>query len=134
MLFNKIYLINLLRKPENLSKMFDILAKSSVLGEIPIDVVEAHDGENIDEEYLENIDAKAWPYWKDPWFGRAITKGEIGCALSHNEAWKRIVEREEEFALVLEDDAVLDKDFLKQCEEIQKQFSKKKTKKKLEKI
>ena len=116
-------MINLLRKPENLSKMFDILAKSNVLGEIPIDVVEAHDGENIDEEYLENIDAKAWPYWKDPWFGRAITKGEIGCALSHNEAWKRIAERGEEFALVLEDDAVLDKDFLKQCEEIENQIS-----------
>ena len=123
MLFNKIYLINLLRKPGNLSKMFDILAKTKILGEIPIDVVKAYDGEDIDENYLKNIDAKVWPHWKDPWFGRTITKGEIGCALSHNEVWRRVIEGKDEPVLVLEDDVILSEGFLKQCEEIEHQMS-----------
>ena len=52
MLFSKIYLINLLRKPENLARVFDRLAKIGILGKIPISVVEAYDGEDINEKYF----------------------------------------------------------------------------------
>lgn len=35
---------------------------------------------------------------------RDLTKGEIGCYMSHRAAWQAIIEQDSEFALVLEDD------------------------------
>lgn len=35
---------------------------------------------------------------------RDLTKGEIGCYISHRKAWQAIIDQESEFALVLEDD------------------------------
>lgn len=40
---------------------------------------------------------------------RDLTKGEIGCYLSHIECWKRLVKSEEKWALILEDDAKLNR-------------------------
>jgi glycosyl transferase family 25 len=40
-------------------------------------------------------------------FGRELTKGEIGCALSHQSVYQRIGIQEEPYALVLEDDVTL---------------------------
>ncbi|GAA5193151.1 hypothetical protein GCM10023346_17110 [Arthrobacter gyeryongensis] len=38
---------------------------------------------------------------------RELTKGEVGCALAHRNAWRTLVESEERFTLVFEDDARL---------------------------
>ncbi len=46
-----------------------------------------------------------WPHWADPYARRALTLGEVGCALSHVAAWRRIA-GDGYPALVLEDDAV----------------------------
>jgi len=43
-------------------------------------------------------------------YGRALSKEEIGCFISHREVWKRIVARGRA-AIVLEDDALLDDAF-----------------------
>ena len=43
--------------------------------------------------------------WRDPYWNRRLTKGEIGCALSHIEAWKKCIELNEPI-IVLEDDIV----------------------------
>lgn len=39
--------------------------------------------------------------------GRSITPGELGCALSHLDVYRRVIADRHEFALVLEDDAWL---------------------------
>lgn len=48
-------------------------------------------------------------------FGRELTAGEFGCALSHNICYKNFLEKEEykdtKYLLILEDDIILDKDF-----------------------
>ena len=48
-------------------------------------------------------------------YGREITKGEVGCTLSHLEVYRLIVEDEnvdeEEYALVCEDDALFNENF-----------------------
>ena len=44
-------------------------------------------------------------------YGRKFSLGEIGCYLSHYNLWQRMVEQGIDCAIVLEDDAVLDKDF-----------------------
>lgn len=40
-------------------------------------------------------------------YGRVLTPGELGCALSHARAYEQVLGGEDEFALILEDDAVL---------------------------
>lgn len=40
-------------------------------------------------------------------YGRTLTAGELGCALSHVRAYERLLAGSDAFALVLEDDAVL---------------------------
>lgn len=40
-------------------------------------------------------------------YGRVLTAGELGCALSHVRAYEQFLAGREDFALILEDDAVL---------------------------
>jgi len=39
--------------------------------------------------------------------GRALYKGEMGCALSHMRIWKKVVEEGQELACILEDDVTV---------------------------
>lgn len=43
--------------------------------------------------------------------GRALTLGELGCALSHLKAYQSLIESDAKIALILEDDAALRSDF-----------------------
>ena len=43
--------------------------------------------------------------------GFEMTSGEIGCFMSHHNLWQKIADGKNEYALVLEDDAVWDNDF-----------------------
>ena len=40
-----------------------------------------------------------------------MTKGEIGCSLSHWNVWKIILEKQLEYALIIEDDAEFTEQF-----------------------
>lgn len=42
---------------------------------------------------------------------KPLTPGELGCTLSHLRVLAKFLETDENFALILEDDAILDKDF-----------------------
>ncbi len=44
-------------------------------------------------------------------FGRDLTKGELGCLLSHRAIYQHMVDAHLEHAIVLEDDAILENDF-----------------------
>jgi glycosyl transferase, family 25 len=44
-------------------------------------------------------------------FGRPLTPPEIGCALSHREVYRRVLDQDLQTAIVLEDDAVLNESF-----------------------
>ena len=63
MLFSKIYLINLERKKEKLIKMFDRLAEANILGDIPLKVIPAFDGEKIDDASEEQIKIHSTLSW-----------------------------------------------------------------------
>tara|TARA_R110000782_G_scaffold48219_5_gene105656 strand:+ start:2148 stop:2894 length:747 start_codon:yes stop_codon:yes gene_type:complete len=47
--------------------------------------------------------------------GRVLTSAEIGCALSHIEIYKKIILQKKKYALILEDDVVLEPDFKLVC-------------------
>ncbi|ANB20936.1 hypothetical protein A6F57_08220 [Alteromonas stellipolaris] len=55
------------------------------------------------QEYSER--ANKFDYYKK------LTKGEIGCFLSHRKAWSIIVEQRLPFAIVLEDDVMFEASF-----------------------
>jgi GR25 family glycosyltransferase involved in LPS biosynthesis len=105
----KIYIINLKRRPEKREYMEKQLEKQG----IPLTAVEfidAVDGNNLTEEQLNSMNIRVHP-WFDPYSKRAITKGEIGCALSHVLVWNKIKESGNA-GIVLEDDAELCDNFL----------------------
>ncbi|MGB0893117.1 MAG: glycosyltransferase family 25 protein [Parashewanella sp.] len=47
-------------------------------------------------------------------YDKPLNDGEIGCYLSHINCWKKIIEDDLDFALILEDDAILTDDLI-QC-------------------
>ncbi|KAK0421217.1 hypothetical protein QR680_015119 [Steinernema hermaphroditum] len=97
--FDKIYLINLRRRPERLKKMSAIL---NLLG-IEYTYWEATDGQRLDKDgYAKEI--RILPGYEDPYHKRTLKKGEIGCFLSHYRIWKDVVEKGYKRVLVFEDD------------------------------
>ena len=48
-----------------------------------------------------------------------MTKGEIGCALSHLKIYQKTVDEDIPYALILEDDTVFDTEFPKYLKEIE---------------
>lgn len=96
--FDKIFMINLLRRPERRRRMnicFDELG-------LEVDVLDAVDGKSLNESFLESI--KFMPEFSDPYHKRPMKLGEIGCFMSHFNLWKKIVQERYEITLVLEDD------------------------------
>ncbi|MCS0590472.1 glycosyltransferase family 25 protein [Massilia norwichensis] len=75
---------------------------------LPFSVIQAVHGKSLSSEEL---DAS---YDRDKaiaLFNRELSKGEIGCALSHLSIYRKMVEEDIPYALILEDDArILDED------------------------
>ena len=103
----KIYVISLERMPER-RKFMD--AQLSALG-LEAEFVEAVDGLELSEATLK-------ANYKHTYGGMSPT--EIGCAWSHRNVYKRLIDSQEEYALVLEDDAVLAPDIVQFLEIIPK--------------
>ncbi|XP_044269786.1 glycosyltransferase 25 family member [Tribolium madens] len=96
--FDKIFMINLLRRPERRERMrfcFDELG-------LQVTIVDAVDGRALNASILQLI--SPLPEYADPYHKRPMTLGEIGCFLSHYNIWKDIVRNGYETTLVLEDD------------------------------
>jgi len=90
--------------------LLEILAKSNVFDVVIFPAVMFKSGDvnwRVDHEYLNTL------------YGRKITDGEIGCAISHNEA-QRIVASSEKGGVILEDDARIQD--LKMFEELAQRF------------
>mmetsp|Transcript_52682 Transcript_52682/g.133749 ORF Transcript_52682/g.133749 Transcript_52682/m.133749 type:complete len:388 (-) Transcript_52682:71-1234(-) len=111
------YCINLDRRPERWSFMQDHFARLR----LPVRRWSAVDGRDLDVEALAEgglIDRKAMPRYRLPddvkLFGVDLTAGGIGCALSHMQIWKDVVENysdEDGWFLVVEDDCDFSADF-----------------------
>ena len=77
-----------------------------ILSELPMTVefIEAVDArtfsdEEISQVYQDNICRKT--------IGRSLTKGEIGCGLSHIKIWKKIRKKNIDSAFIIEDDIII---------------------------
>ncbi|WP_337025173.1 glycosyltransferase family 25 protein [Pantoea anthophila] len=91
----KIFVINLARSPERRSSIEQQLS----LLNLNYEIIDAIDGSQL--SYSDIIkETRPLSY--------AVTCGEIGCALSHINIYRKMVRENIPIALVLEDDAVLD--------------------------
>lgn len=99
------FVINLARNPERRVFMEKQL---NSLG-IPHEFIQATDGNDLNEVDFERIynKKKSLHYLNTP-----LKKSEVGCAHSHARIYKKIVNENIDYALILEDDIVLDKRIL----------------------
>ncbi|MBQ4833407.1 glycosyltransferase family 25 protein [Pseudoalteromonas sp. MMG010] len=96
-----VFVINLARSKDRLQQTHDRLAAVS----LPFERIDAVDGallseQEISQHYDINLNKKNYHYPLQP--------GQIGCYLSHRKAWQTIVDRQLEYAIVLEDDFYID--------------------------
>lgn len=101
----KIFVINLDRCKEKKQKMEERLKGEDY------EIFKAYDGLELSTEKLEEINAGILKEWKDPYSGRNVTWGEVGCSLSHYCIYEKCVEENIETAIILEDDVIIPKNF-----------------------
>jgi len=93
----RFYIINLDRSTERLASITTHLKS---LG-IEFTRIAAIDGRELP-------DANAYPSR----YFRPLTKGELGCSLSHYKCWQQIVQDRIDYGVILEDDVIIDKKLL----------------------
>ena len=89
------YYINLERNKENKTEIEALFPEA--------ERIEAINGRALFPEDI--LPFKADKNWRDPYWNRRLTKGEIGCVLSHIKAWALCVEQAEPI-IILEDDVI----------------------------
>ncbi|XP_030206643.1 procollagen galactosyltransferase 1 [Gadus morhua] len=98
--FDEVFLINLHRRADRRERMLRALYEQ----ELTCKVISAVDGKALNTSDIEAMGVQMLSAYKDPYHGRSLTKGELGCFLSHYNAWKEISERGLQSSLVIEDD------------------------------
>lgn len=93
-------LINLDRSTDRLNRMKDQLNK---LG-IEYSRIDALDGSKLSDNQISQITYPLSHYESKFRFTRELTRGEIGCFLSHRKCWLELVHSNHRFALIMEDD------------------------------
>ncbi|MCQ8878380.1 glycosyltransferase family 25 protein [Pseudoalteromonas shioyasakiensis] len=96
-----IFVINLERSPERLATSQQQLASHGLCFER----IDAVDGATltpaqINSHYSARLNKEKYHY--------PLSVGQIGCYLSHRKAWQTIVDRQLDYAIVLEDDFILE--------------------------
>ena len=100
----KVVVINLKDKESRLN------AFASHHPELQYEVFNAVDGRKINYTKLQSLGFDVNHDWIDPILNTPLTKGEVGCFLSHWEVWKKCIQMNEP-VLILEDDARINDKF-----------------------
>ncbi|XP_024919938.1 procollagen galactosyltransferase 1 isoform X2 [Cynoglossus semilaevis] len=98
--FDEVFMINLQRRTDRKERMLRTLYQQ----EIACKVIAAVDGKAMNISEVQAMGIHMLPGYSDPYHGRPLTKGELGCFLSHYKIWEEIVERQLHTSLVIEDD------------------------------
>lgn len=100
----KVYVINLARRPERMRYIAEQLANV----EVAYERIDAVDGAALAKDDLQRLSNRFRWWCARGYMPRA---GEIGCAMSHREAWRKAVDGNMAYECVLEDDVSLSSDF-----------------------
>lgn len=98
----KSLVINLERRADRLSHFSDHNAKHLS----DWDVIRAVDGSELTIEKINEIGFDTNKNWRDPIRKTKLSRGEVGCFMSHWKAWQKCVELAEP-VIIFEDDAVV---------------------------
>ncbi|KAM9474188.1 procollagen galactosyltransferase 1-like [Salvelinus alpinus] len=98
--FDEVFMINLKKRTDRRDRMLRTLYEQ----EIACKVIQAVDGKAMNISEINALGIHMLPGYSDPYHGRPLTKGELGCFLSHYNIWKEIAERGLKSSLVIEDD------------------------------
>ncbi|KAL2101587.1 hypothetical protein ACEWY4_003348 [Coilia grayii] len=98
--FDEVFMINLQRRADRRERMLRALREQ----DIACKVINAVDGKAMNISEINEMGIHMLPGYSDPYHRRPLTKGELGCFLSHYNIWKEIVERGLGTSLVIEDD------------------------------
>uniref|UniRef100_A0A8C1UCN9 procollagen galactosyltransferase n=1 Tax=Cyprinus carpio TaxID=7962 RepID=A0A8C1UCN9_CYPCA len=90
--FDEVFMINLLRRSDRRERMLRTLYEQ----EIACKITAAVDGKALNTSQIEALGIQMLPGYSDPYHGRPLTKGELGCFLSHFNIWTEVRERERE--------------------------------------
>jgi GR25 family glycosyltransferase involved in LPS biosynthesis len=114
-MFTKVFYINLDRRPEKNVHIQKELSKIGWNG--PVERISAVDGRQLEEKTIKKyftqqaIEQANTKYDKFiP--GYYMTKGGMGCALSHRNIFLKIMQENNDYVLVLEDDIIFANDFM----------------------
>ncbi|XP_054976582.1 procollagen galactosyltransferase 2 isoform X2 [Sorex araneus] len=105
--FDEIFMINLKRRKDRRDRMLRTLYEQ----EIAVKIVEAVDGKALNTSQLKALSIEMLPGYRDPYSSRPLTRGEIGCFLSHYSVWKEVLARALPRSLVIEDDVRFEHQF-----------------------
>lgn len=114
------YVINLPRRPDRRNIMEATLPRE-LKTFYTSDWAQTFDGHELDRSRLQAAGVGLFP-WQiesaNPWWGRPLKLGEIGCTLAHLACWRHAADDgREPYVLILEDDAVLGRAFLDELTE-----------------
>ena len=101
----KTLVINLSHRKDRLDKF-----KQNNADYMSFDVIKAVDGYDVSYSDLLKTGFDVDHNWIDPILNTPLTKGEVGCFLSHWKAWKQCIKANEP-CLILEDDAIVTERF-----------------------
>ncbi len=99
-----IFIINMPKDKDRRSIMQERLNDLGLCG----DFIEAIDGRKMNSKQIDAVYDSAK---RKRYFGRDMTKGEIGCLLSHRKIYEKMIDDNIPHAVILEDDVIFEKDF-----------------------
>lgn len=112
-MINKTFIINLSHDINRKNDMIEKLKKTNLKN---FEFFNAINGETD----LSKYEFEVLHNWNDFFLNRPITVGEIGCALSHYNIWKYIVDNNINKTLILEDDVIFKSNFNKMLDIVEK--------------
>ncbi len=106
-----IFIINM---PKDLQRREAMQVRLDDIG-VKATFIDGVNGREMSDEEIANVyDSEK----RKRYFGRDMTKGEIGCLLSHRKIFAKIVDEEIENAVILEDDVIFEPDFKQALEAV----------------
>ena len=100
----KVKVINLPQREDRQRWFID--TNTDFLADFDWSFVNAVEGHSLTHESLKHTGFDTDKNWRDPLLKRTLTKGEVGCFLSHYKVWEECAEGDEPY-LILEDDVFL---------------------------
>ena len=114
----KTLVINLARRPDRLA----FFTKTNEQYLNSWEIVQAIDGRELTIEKVRELGFDTNNDWRDPIRKTKLSRGEVGCFMSHYAAWAECIELDEP-VIILEDDAVFtDKFYELEVENLMQKF------------